>query len=301
MIASMWTSYLVEWLPEEMVREFSRHGWHTCELSDEHGHDLLKLGDPATVGARLRVFAADYGVRFPQGHFYLCTKGCRAADQQGRRAADIAPADDRAFEQAQADMRRWIDLFNALGIEAGVLHVGGAGLAAAGWSEERIFARRCEAVSRLAEYARGGCTVLCLENLGASSGVHTMSDFERLLAAVNLPNVAICLDTGHAHLNGVDCAEFVRQAGGRLRALHIADNLGEHDDHLLPYGRGTIRWPEIMAALRAIQYRGPFNFEVPGENRCPPPVRLAKLDYALALAGCMLAEDGLAPGRCGAS
>lgn len=291
MTPSMWTSYLIEWLPDEMVREFGRHGWQTCELSDEHGHDLLKQGDPAVVGARFRAFAADHGLSFPQGHFYLCTKGYRPEDKPGRKVADIAPADDGDFAQAQADMRRWIDLFNALGVEAGVLHLGGGSLAAAGWSPERIFARRCEALSRLADYARGGCTRLCLENLGAGSGVGNLDDFERILGAVNAPHVAICLDTGHANLNGVDSAEFIRRAGPRLRALHIADNLGQHDDHLLPYGRGTVRWAEVMRALREVQYQGLFNFEVPGENHCPRPVRLAKLDYAQALAGHMLAQE----------
>jgi len=185
-------------------------------------------------------------------------------------------------------MRRWIDLFNALGVEAGVLHLGGNGLAAAGWSTERIFARRCTALSRLAEYARGGCTVLCLENLNAGSGVCSIDDIEAVLKAVDAPNTGICLDTGHANLNGVDNADFIRRAGTRLLALHVADNLGQHDDHLLPYGRGTVCWSEVMKALREVRYRGLFNFEVPGENRCPPAVRLAKLDYALALAGCML-------------
>lgn len=290
---SMWSSYLIEWQPDDMVRELSRHGWHACELSDEHGHDLLKQGDPAKVGARFRAFAADHGLRFPQGHFYLCTKGFRPEDMAGRKVADIAPADDAAFAEAMADMRRWVDLFNALGVEAGVLHLGGGGLAKAGWSPARIFARRCEALSAIAEYARGTVTTICLENLGAGSGVQTIDDFEPLLKAVNVPNVAICLDTGHANINGVDSAAFVRRAGARLKALHIADNLGQHDDHMLPYGRGTVRWTEVMKALREVGYRGLFNFEVPGENRCPPPVRLAKLDYALALANYMIAHDGL--------
>ncbi len=293
MQASMWTSYLIEWQPEDMVREFSRHGWHTCELSDEHGHDLLKQGDPATVGARFRAFAADHGLRFPQGHFYLCTKGFRPEDRAGRKVADIAPADAAAFAEAMADMRRWVDLFSALGVEAGVLHLGGGALAKAGWNAEGIFARRCEALSTVAEYARGTGVTICLENLGAGSGVQTIDDFEPLLKAVNAPNVAICLDTGHANINGVDSAEFVRRAGSRLKALHIADNLGQHDDHMLPYGRGTVRWTEVMKALREVGYHGLFNFEVPGENHCPPPVRLAKLDYALALADYMIAHDGM--------
>ena len=292
---SMWTSYLIEWMPEDMVRELSRHGWHTCELSDEHGHDLLKQGDPAQVGARFRAFAADHGMSFPQGHFYLCTKGFRPEDREGRKVADIAPADPADFAQALADMQRWLELFNALGVEAGVLHLGGGALAAAGWSPERIFQRRCEAAARIAEMARGGCTTICLENLGAASDVCTMADFERVLAAVNAPNLAICLDTGHAHLSGVNCPDFIRRAGPRLRALHIADNLGQHDDHMLPYGRGTIRWPEVMQALHEVGYAGLFNFEVPGENHCPRSVRLAKLDYALALATRMIAEGGQAP------
>jgi len=288
----MWTSYLIEWLPEEMVREFSRHGWRACELSDEHGHDLLKLGDPARVGTRFKAFAAEHGVSFPQGHFYLCTKGARPEDKEGRRVADIAPAGDAEFAAAQEDMKRWIDLFGALGVEAGVLHLGGWGLAAAGWSPERVFARRCEAVWRLAEYARGSGTMICLENLGPGSGAHTMDDFERLLAAVTAPNLAICLDTGHANITGVDNADFVRRAGVRLRALHIADNLGQHDDHMLPWGRGTVRWPEVLKALGEVRYAGLFNFEVPGENHCPRPVRLAKLDYALQLAAQMIADSG---------
>ncbi len=292
----MWTSYLVEWLPEEMVLEFSRHGWRTCELSDEHAHDLLKRGDPVRVGEQFRAFAADHGVSFPQGHFYLCTKGVRPEDREGRRIADIAPADDGDFLRAQEDMKRWIDLFAALGVEAGVLHLGGWGLAAAGWNPERIFERRCEAVSRLAAYAGGTGTLICLENLGPDSGAHTMDDFERLFAAVGAPSLAICLDTGHANATGVDAAGFVRRAGARLRALHVADNLGRGDDHMLPWGRGTVPWHDVLRALGEVGYGGLFNFEVPGENRCPPGVRLAKLDYALALAREMIAEAEAAKG-----
>ena len=290
---SMWTSYLIEWQPEEMVLEFARHGWHTGELSDEHGHDLLKRGDPARIGAQFRAFAADHGMSFPQGHFYLCTKGFRPEDQAGRQAADIAPPEDAAWEEALAAMRRWVDLFSALGVEAGVLHLGGGRLAQAGWSPERIFERRCESVRRIAEYARGSGVTLCMENLGAGSGVQSMDDFERLLAAVDHPQVAICLDTGHATISAVDCPDFIRRAGPRLKALHIADNLGRNDDHMLPYGRGVVPWKAVMQALREVGYTGLFNFEVPGENRCPRPVRLAKLDYAQALAAYMIDHDGL--------
>jgi sugar phosphate isomerase/epimerase len=106
----------------------------------------------------------------------------------------------------------------------------------------------------------------------------------------------LCLDTGHALVCKVDSAAFIRTAGARLKALHVADNLGTDDHHMLPYGRGKVNWPAILEALRDTGYAGLFNFEVPGENRCPVPIRLAKLDYALALAGHMIASAGVSPG-----
>jgi sugar phosphate isomerase/epimerase len=286
----MWTSYLIEQLPHDMVKTMARHGWHTLELSDEHGHDLLKLGAPEQVGAEFRRFAGDHGISFPQGHFYLANKGFRPEDREGRRVADIAPADDAEYAKAMEDMKRWVDLFNALGIEAGVLHVGGQTLASLGWDDERILARRAQAVREVAEHARGGVTQICLENLTHAMGYADANDAKRVLAAVDMPNVGVCLDTGHANISGVSCSEFIRELGPELKALHIADNLGKNDDHILPYGRGTVPWPEVMKALREVGYAGLFNFEVPGENRCPMPIREAKLDYSLQLAEWMIAN-----------
>lgn len=289
---SIWTSYLIEWRPRDMVREFARHGWQTLELSDEHAHDLLKEGDPLQVGEQFRAFAADHGVSFPQGHYYLFTKGCRPGDGE-QVPSDIAPADPEQFEAGMAVMRRWIDLFNALGVKAGVLHVGGDALRAAGWEERRIIERRVEAVRRVAEYARGGPTLICLENLSGESGTAEAAELIRIAEATGADNVALCLDTGHANMSGIDSASFIRQAGSKLQALHIADNLGSNDDHILPYGRGTVKWTEVMKALRETAYHGLFNFEVPGEIHCPKPVLMAKLDYALKLAKWMVAYEGL--------
>jgi hypothetical protein len=42
--------------------------------------------------------------------------------------------------------------------------------------------------------------------------------------------------------------------------------------------------------LREVGYSGLFNFEVPGENRCPMTVREAKLDYARQLADYIIAN-----------
>ena len=59
----------------------------------------------------------------------------------------------------------------------------------------------------------------------------------------------------------------------------------------MPYGRGTVNWKTFMAAIREVGYDGLMNLEIPGENQCPLPVRLMKLDY-LRRTMSFLLEDG---------
>jgi sugar phosphate isomerase/epimerase len=287
---SMSTSYLWKQDPYAAIECFAEHGWRALELHYTHASELLRTGRPDQVGCRVKTFAADRGVCFPQGHLY--------AAQLDRGSGsltwfDVAPADDNAFALAMDKMRRWIDLFSALGVGAAVLHVGGFTLRDEGWSNEQILARRTQAVAQMAEYAQGGPTVVCLENLSfPGSGIETLAEIRAILSAVDNGNVGICLDTGHANLAGVDCPEFIRGAGAQLAALHINDNAGTGDDHMLPYGHGTIPWDRVLRALRAVDYQGPFNLEVPGEIHCPEPVQMAKLDYALRVAEWMICSAG---------
>ena len=76
---------------------------------------------------------------------------------------------------------------------------------------------------------------------------------------------------------------FIREAGRRLQALHLHDNDGSDDQHMLPYGRGNIDWQDVFSALKDIRYQGLFNFEIPGERKGPLSVKLAKLDYLRAI------------------
>jgi sugar phosphate isomerase/epimerase len=268
-----------------MVQCFAGHGWRTLELHDIHGYSLLKGADPEQAGLAFRTFAADHGVSFPQGHLYVARRDLEIGQTVW---FDIAPADDAEFVRAMDEINRWIDFFGALGVKVGVLHPGGSTLGRLGWSQERILARRVEALRSIAEYAKDGPTVVCLENL-SDFGIPTAAGLLRVISKVPGDRLGICLDTGHVHLSGASIPAFIAQAGDRLKALHIGDNGGQTDDHLLPYGYGTIEWPPVLQALRANGYSGPFNLEIPGENRCPEPIRMAKLTYALELAERMIA------------
>jgi len=265
---SMWSSYLYELTPEEMVRTFLQHGWDCTELSTEHGWQLLDRGDPVKVGREFRNFAKDQGFSFPQGHFYL--------------KADIAHPDPKERSEIMDDMKRWCELFAALDVKSGVLHPGGNGLKALGAKAEEILEHNVRALEELSGFVKGGPTTICLENGGS---------FEKLLRLINSVSgseLGLCLDTGHLNMDGGNCAEFVREAGEKLKALHITDSIGGHDDHIFPHGAGNIDWKEFIVALHEVGYEGLFNFEVPRENRCPMQIRLAKLDYARRLGELMI-------------
>ena len=76
----------------------------------------------------------------------------------------------------------------------------------------------------------------------------------------DLDGVGICLDFGHAHLDG-DVIDAVETVSEHLIATHVHDNRGRTDDHLLPFD-GTIDWAGVLLAVQKVGYEGPFMFEI---------------------------------------
>ena len=74
------------------------------------------------------------------------------------------------------------------------------------------------------------------------------------------PGVGICLDTGHAFLQG-DLAEAIEIVGGDLVTTHVHDNRGTGDDHLVPFD-GTIDWPTALMSFQKVGYEGVIMFEL---------------------------------------
>lgn len=257
---SIWSSYFHDLPPEEMVKSFSGKGWFMSEISDEHGAMLLERGNPSEVGKSFGQYASDHGMSFPQGHLWLY--------------ADIAAANQ---VEVINKLKRWIDLFMAVGVRKAVLHPGGREMMGNGCSPEEIHESRVRALDELLKYLHGTDMVICLENIFVTAP--ECDDLLNLINVFNSRNLGICLDTGHLNMCSGKQAEFIKKAGAHLKALHIADNEGATDQHLMPFGKGTVEWDKVMPALKEIDYKGLFNYEIPGESRCPLPVRLAKLDY----------------------
>lgn len=84
---------------------------------------------------------------------------------------------------------------------------------------------------------------------------------------------AVCLDTNHANL-GEPLAQATRALSGRIATLHISDNDGEQERHVLP-GDGVIDWREFVALLDEIGYAGPLMLEASASGTVPELVELA--------------------------
>jgi sugar phosphate isomerase/epimerase len=65
-------------------------------------------------------------------------------------------------------------------------------------------------------------------------------------------DVGICLDFGHAHMDG-DLVDAIEMVSGHLVTTHLHDNAGRADDHLVPFD-GTIDWPSAMTATQKVGY-----------------------------------------------
>ena len=109
-------------------------------------------------------------------------------------------------------------------------------------------------LSELSEYAVQYGVIICLENLPFKE--YPLSSPDAVISVVDKvahPNLKICLDTGHGVIFDRDLARVVRNIGSRLETVHIHDNMGEVDQHLIP-GDGIIKWDEFAAALKEIGY-----------------------------------------------
>ena len=106
------------------------------------------------------------------------------------------------------------------------------------------------------------------------------------------PDLGICLDTGHLNLTVKGHRNFILKAGKKLKALHITDNDGTADRHLMPFTRYGIDFLEIVKTLREVGYDGIFNLEIPGEAGIPMELRDAKLAYIKACYRYLLQTTG---------
>lgn len=202
----------------------------------------------------IKRLAQGLGVTFPQSHLpYYDVFSC-------------ADPDKAAFMEEL--IRRCIVASGMLGVKWAVTHP--ATVYEAGHdmrvSQERNLAYYAPHIALAREEGVG----IALENdfeypaPGPRQRIYCASVYEliSLVDAFHNPqSVGICYDFGHAHMTGANHRDNLNAIGPRLKALHVQDNHGALDEHLMPF-YGTIDWAEAMAGLRDIGYTGDLTYEI---------------------------------------
>lgn len=261
MKTSVWSSYYYFFSPEDAIRTLKSHGFNYCELSSEHSEVLLGRGDAKTVGAEFGKFAKELGIELLQGHLFFWGK-------------KICKIEDREL------IKRQLDLFLGIGIKNAVLHLDP--LVDEDGNKAPIDIIRQEnikAISDLLNHIKGTDIVICLENLISCPAANNVESLMYYIDYFKSENLGICLDTGHLNINDKDQIGFIRRAGKHIKALHLADNEGERDQHMMPYGKGNVNFVAVISEMKKQGYQGLYNLEIPGESGGPDEVKGFKLDY----------------------
>jgi L-ribulose-5-phosphate 3-epimerase len=133
------------------------------------------------------------------------------------------------------------------------------------YSHQKSLMQNVVVFQKYAELAAANNVKIAIENMIESKTARryasSTEELLELLEVLHDPIFGICWDFGHAHISGINQCAALRAIGAHLKALHVADNRGEKDDHLAPYF-GTINWEAIMKTLQEIGYKGDFTFEI---------------------------------------
>ena len=127
--------------------------------------------------------------------------------------------------------------------------------------------------ARLTGVARAEGITICLENMPFPRfSISTPDDVMDIVNEINDDHFKMCLDTGHANMFKEHAPGAVmRKWGEYIKVLHVHDNMGNRDDHRLPY-YGTIDWADFKAALGECGFDGVLSLECAPKKALPPHV-----------------------------
>ena len=238
-------------LGRQHLLEIAAHGFDRIELFATRTHfDYHNTAAVADLQQWLAEAGLDlHGVHAPIGESF--------ADGRWGPPLTLASADAGTRARAIDEAERALHVARLIPFGVFIVHLGlprSQGLAV---QNSRDAARR--SVEELLQMAAPLGVKIALEVIPnelskAGSLVHFI---ERVL---NEPAAGVCLDFGHAHMDG-DLLDAIETVSGHLITTHVHDNRGRTDDHLVPF-EGSIDWPAALTAVQKVGYEGTLLLEI---------------------------------------
>ena len=230
-------------LTRDQLVEISAHGFTFVELFASRLHIDYHN---ATVVADVQQWLAEARLELTSVHAPVLEMSLASAEAPEREAAMAAT--ERALHIARRIPFRTL-----------VVHLGRPRTDGVRGGTNRDAARRSiDALAGAAEPLGVRIAVEVIPNdLSRASSVAQLVE-----ADLEHSNVGVCLDIGHARLDGDgDVADAIEMVSGHLAAVDVHDNRGRADDHLVPFD-GVIDWPSALTTLQKVGYDGALTFEL---------------------------------------
>jgi sugar phosphate isomerase/epimerase len=256
-------------LSREHLLEIAAHGFETVELFATRSH--FDYHNPAAI-LDLQQWLAEAGLTLHGIHAPVMT-----AYEGGRWIGplNLASSDPDGRAQAVSETEHAIHIARRIPVNVLVTHIGLPRTASSGApADARSAARR--SIEELQPVVaplgvRIALEVIPNELSRAGSLVHFV---ENELDGLEGPETGVCLDFGHAHMDG-DLLDAIETVAEHLVTTHVHDNGGRSDDHLVPF-HGTIDWPSALTAVQKIGYDGPLLFEVGARGSARDTLAMAR-------------------------
>jgi len=159
-----------------------------------------------------------------------------------------------AKEEAMSQILKSMNIASDLGIGMFTLHPGHKSPLGAYFPERSKKAHK-ESLRKLDAAGREHGVTLALENM-PKMWISLCANSQEMRECIEGTDLMICFDIGHANITGD--IEGLLELKDRIRNLHIHDNFGDVDRHLV-VGKGTIDIPGILRALSG--YKGLYVIE----------------------------------------
>ncbi len=226
----------------EAIRRIASCGYDGVEIWGGRPHAYRKDVSPAEIQA-LRELMREEGI---------AVSGFIPA--QFRYPTNLCTANERIRQDSIAYLKESIETATALGAPLVSLCPGHS---LYGQSKEDAWERLKDSLRTLSASASQLGVRLVVEPADKyeTDLVQTTDDVLRLLDELGLEGMGVVLDTGHAYVVGEELPQVVRRLGEVLYHVHIGDNHGQRDEHLIP-GQGTIDFAPFLAALKEVGYEG---------------------------------------------
>lgn len=138
-------------------------------------------------------------------------------------------------------------------------------------SVEKGWKQLVKSYKEIEEYVKGKDITLLIEpaHRFESNLILTVDDCLRMLEELKSDKFGILLDSGHANVNGEDFNEIIPKCKGIPLHIHLDDNNGDFDAHMIP-GKGNVDFESLFSALEGINYKGFTSVELGGGYNMNP-------------------------------